>query len=207
MVQSVGSLGNLYPIGAVGASSRSGAAQSADAPASTQASGQSLASALDLSSPQGASSDFASPFQQMSSTLQSLMVQVQAAGKADASDASAGHAAHGGNRALQGDANALIYDLHGMIQVEDGDLSSADGVTPAASPATSSNATTASTTGVASPAPSSDTASASSTPAAGEWSSVTYSFAQDVMQALQNYTAANANGASSRPDNAVSAVG
>ncbi len=225
---------------------------------------KSTASILDDSQAQTTSGDFANVFQRLSSGLQSLMVQLQSksggaansassSSTADASTAEGAtadvagppvgasaekadllHHASGGNRALQGDADAMINDLHGFIQVASGDALAAPDAAPAAATANDNAAVavlsspisgggadstvpTAAVDGTAAvattpsvPSASSDAATAppasSGNADAAAVGDTTYAYAQTLMQALQNYSAASAS-VSNPQSNAVSAVG
>jgi hypothetical protein len=127
----------------------------------------------------------------------------------------------GGDRALQGDFNALIDDLHGYIQVANGDASTgtyasattstANDNATAASPAAtaviaqteqaSSSSPTASNSAVSASATTSDQAATSAL------NDVTYKFAQNLAQAMQSYNATGTNATAPQRSEVISAVG
>lgn len=126
------------------------------------------------------------------------------------------HHAKSGNRALQGDIDAMINDLHGFIQVANGDaMTTADNTTTASS--ANDNATTSASSLATDGTSSTDSSSTTASQAASESAAAntatnavgdtTYAYAQTLMQALQNYSAASANASSSQPSAAVSAIG
>ena len=270
MVQTIGKLAETYSLFQAGGASRAARAGSTDSIASLLSSTQNtngkdaattaIPSILDNNQTQAASGDFVSAFQRLSSSLQSLMVQLQSQsstktvaasgdslattptsssstsapdGSEDASNGAATTATsaaaapnpnryyRAGDWALQGDANALLDDLHGFIQVANGDAS-----VPADDHAAIANANDNSTYAVSNnvaatalpvdgmstsesglPSSSLATASTSDTAAASALSDVTYNFAQNLFQALQNYGAASANATLPQRNESVSAVG
>jgi hypothetical protein len=102
-------------------------------------------------------------------------------------DAASGQHHHhdGGNWALEGDSDALLNDMHGLVQVANGDISS-QGVTGTGT-ARAASAGTASTTTGATASPTAPSSTEATTMTA-------FGFAQNLMQAMGAYgnsTAAN----------------
>jgi hypothetical protein len=176
-----------------------------------------IASILDNGQVQATSGDFASAFQRLSSGLQALMVQLQStvSPSATATPALGGvaatassevapvrepgfaplHRPSAGNRALQGDIDALVNDLRGLVQVGNGDASSADDGGKVASSANDNADPAASRLAADGTPPAAGPAATASPPemaAAGALDNSIDSFAQNLLQALQNYSVANA---------------
>lgn len=121
------------------------------------------------------------------------------------------HHASGGNRALQGDIDAMINDLHGFIQVASGDASATADTTTASPTTGGAGAAGDSPPATGGPASSDGNASASQSAASSAadtaaLNETTYGYAQNLMQALQNYSVASAN-VSNPQSSAISAVG
>jgi hypothetical protein len=114
---------------------------------------------------------------------------------ADALRTAAMHRPSSGNRALQGDIDAMINDLHGFIQVGSGDAMAA------VSGANDNAATTDP------PATSQSSGAASDMAATNAFNETIYGYAQTLMQALQNYSVASTNVANTQRDAIVSATG
>jgi hypothetical protein len=259
MVHSIRNLTDSQSLLQLAARGRTAAAGSSDSIASLVDTAQSgtgkdastlaIPSILDNSQTQSASGDFSSAFQRLSSSLQSMMVQLQssapssadAAGTATASTATAGtatdgattdtpvasltgsattatsgtedmasvHHSTGGNRALQGDASALINDLHGFIQVANGDATvttdGGSGLSTANDNVATSTSTAATVTAASSDA--ATQAAAADRATTNALSDMTYNFAQNLFQAVQNYSAASSSATVAQRSPAVSAVG
>jgi hypothetical protein len=89
-------------------------------------SGTSSSASSSSSSTLASSSDFASAFERFSAGAQSVILQAQSVVDKTVATTSAHwsdtvHPLSSGNRALAGDADALINDMHGDILVADGD--------------------------------------------------------------------------------------
>ncbi|WP_146002657.1 hypothetical protein [Telmatospirillum siberiense] len=216
MVQSVESPADSFSLFQLGGAARTPWAKSADSAvfAMTSQSGESSSASPDAGTSffdtgQTTSGDYATVFQRLSTGLQALMVQLQSiAGNGGTSSdppavetaiadppATGGFHASGGNRALQSDADAMINDLHGFIQVANGDFF-VDGV--AVSPVAAASGATANDN--ATPVASGDVAGSA-------FGQMSYGYAQAMMRAVRNYSAASAEASGSRPSAAISAVG
>lgn len=122
-----------------------------------------------------------------------------------------------GNRALQGDIDAMINDLHGFIQVANGNVLVEGEVvsTPAAASAVTANdnaTPTASGPSADETFPGGGNAGLSQSAASGDVAGSTfgltsYGYAQTVTQAVQNYNVASAVTSNPQPAVAVNAVG
>jgi hypothetical protein len=248
MVQPVGSSGNSLNLfqPADAAHSASGGASASiatfagvrPAGASSDAATTAISSILDNSQPQAASGDFTNVFQRLSSSLQSLMVQLQSTVAGDGasngpesllasststtstqnsaattstqdSDAtdSTERPPTSGNWALKGDINAMLDDLHGFIQVANGDATATAVNTGTAS--TNGNAETNASSSSASNATTTNDALTAISQTADQSPSTTIAtdgFAQSLLQALQSYGATNAATVNSQSRPAVSSV-
>ncbi len=106
----------------------------------------------------------------------------------------------GGNRALQGDVDAMINDLRGFIQVGNGDAMAAADSRKLTSSVNDNGAADGSTTAA-------QQSTASDMAAANALGETTYGYAQNLMQALQNYSVASANVSNPQRSALVSTIG
>ncbi|MDR3438695.1 hypothetical protein [Telmatospirillum sp.] len=127
-------------------------------------------------------------------------------------DAATGQHHHhsSGNWALQGDIDALVNDLHGLVQVANGEASAVETkVSPSAAAAASAAATTGSgdaTAGIVA-GQSAAAVTASDQVAGTTLETATYGFVQNLQQALQSYGSTAANSNSSQTATTVTAIG
>lgn len=228
MVYSIGSPADSAGMMTLGAGRSVASGKSTRGALSNSASGRGGGgdSSSDGGTPQSVSGDYASGFQRLSSGLQALMVQLQSVATSGGDPPTQGglagegvlfHASRG-NRALQGDANALIDDLHGFIQVENGDFSAARQADPPMTAASVPSANDNVNPSAAGPPDSgglAQTAGAvdlSGSAASGDVSGsslglATFGYAPTLTQAVQNYGLANSAFNSPPSSPAVTAVG